>query len=496
MPMSDTVEMLQAILSTIDEGIHVVDANGITIFYNHVAAELDGLTREEVLGKPLLEVFPSLDRQSSTLLRVIENGEPIYNQPQTYTNWRGVRVETVNTTLPVRVGRRLVGAVEVAKDIRKLRELSERLLDLQAQVGKPKRAKRLEQDGTVYSFDDIITQNETLRQVKERARRAARTSSPVLIFGETGTGKELLVQSIHQASGRSGRPFIAQNCAALPASLLESILFGTTKGSFTGADDRPGLFELANGGTLFLDEINSMPLELQAKLLRVLQDGQVRRIGSASSVKVDVRVIAAANEEPLAAVARGVLRADLYYRLNVVSFELPPLRRRKEDIPLLTRHFIDKYNRLFHLEVTGIDPDVERMFSRYDWPGNVRELEHVIEAAMNMVEADTIRHEHLPHHLAERLPAKEAATHLAGGQTRRQEPSLGEQAAATQPQMRTLREALRETEEALITQALAQTDGNILRAARLLGIPRQTLQYKLAQLAQQRDELPNNRQQT
>jgi len=471
MAMSETAEMLQAILGAIDEGIHVVDANGITIFYNHVAAKLDGLTPEEVLGKPVLEVFPSLDQESSTLLRVIENGEPIFNLPQTYTNWKGMRVETINTTLPVRVGKRLVGAVEVAKDIRKLKELSERLLDLQAKVSKSKRSKRSFSDGVAYQFEDIITCSLAMEQIIQRARRAARTSSPVLIYGETGTGKELFVQSIHQASNRSGRPFIAQNCAALPASLLESILFGTTKGSFTGAEDRPGLFELADGGTLFLDELNSMPLDLQAKLLRVLQDGQVRRIGSSTSTEVDVRVIAAVNEPPQDMVERGVIRTDLYYRINVVSFEIPPLRRRAEDIELLTRHFLDKFNRQFHMNVSRVSEEVARLFRGYEWPGNVRELEHVIEAAMNMTEDDEIRIEHLPQHLLERIQQDRAGA------------AARETAGQDVGKKRTLPEVLQEVEERLIADALRETDGNILQAARLLGIPRQTLQYKLSSRA-------------
>lgn len=472
--MSDTVEMLQAILGAIDEGIHVVDAGGITIFYNHVAARMDGLAPDEVLGKPLLDVFPSLDRHSSTLLRVIESGEPIYNQPQAYTNWKGVRVETINTTLPVRVGKRLVGAVEVSKDIGKLKELSERLVDLQAQISKPKRSKRAS-DAVSFHFDDILTRSERVLALKERARRAARTTSPVLIYGETGTGKELFVQSIHQASTRGDKPFIAQNCAALPASLLESLLFGTTKGSFTGADDRPGLFELADGGTLFLDELNSMPLDLQAKLLRVLQDGQIRRIGGRQTTRVDVRVIAAVNEPPQILVERGLMRHDLYYRINVVSFELPPLRDRREDVSLLVDHFIAIFNRRFGMQVRGISSEVEQLFATYDWPGNVRELEHVVEAAMNMVDADIIEREHLPQHLLERCAG--ATPDPDGTMPLPHNWSAGE---------RPLPDLVRELEEQLIADALDKTQGNVLKAARLLGIPRQTLQYKLTQLQKNR----------
>lgn len=294
-----TLEMLQAVLGSIDEGIHVVNAEGETIYYNHVIASLDGLSEEEVMGKHILEVFPSLDTHTSTLLKVIQTGEAIENQPQTYTNLKGKQVDTVNTTLPIYVHRKLVGAVEVAKDISKVKQLSEKLLELQEKVNATQKARKISRAKAkeYYEMDDFITQDPTMNQMKKMIPRIAKTDSPVLVYGETGTGKEIVVQAIHSASGRKKAPFIAQNCAALPATLLESLLFGTTKGSFTGSIDRPGLFELADGGTLFLDEINSMPVELQAKLLRVLQEGVVRRIGSSKTYPVDIKVVAASNEE-------------------------------------------------------------------------------------------------------------------------------------------------------------------------------------------------------
>lgn len=320
--------------------------------------------------------------------------------------------------------------------------------------------------GAVFQFTDIITQNEEMERVKEQAMKAAGTSSPVLIYGETGTGKELLVQSIHNASPRKEEPFIAQNCAALPPTLLEGILFGTVKGSFTGAEDRKGLFELANGGTLFLDEINSMPLELQAKLLRVLQDGHVRRVGGANVFPVDVRLIAATNEDPLHAVESNRLRSDLYYRINVVSFHIPPLRERKEDIPLLVDSFIKKYNYRFQQLVVGVDERVENVFRDHDWPGNVRELEHVIEAAMNMVDGDVIQPEHLPPHFLERTRGRKLPQHKEMGN-------------AQSGEIRPLRDAVEALESNLIRSALEKTDGNVKQAAKLLNIPRQTLQYKM-----------------
>jgi arginine utilization regulatory protein len=309
----------------------------------------------------------------------------------------------------------------------------------------------------LFRFEQILTRNPRMMQAIERAKRAAASRSPVLVVGETGTGKELIVQSIHSASPRRDQPFIAQNCAAIPSSLLEGILFGTVKGAFTGAEDRPGLFELADGGTLFLDEIHAMPADLQAKLLRVLEDGAVRRVGDGGVRPVDVRIVAATNEDPAVCVKEGRLRRDLFYRIQVVRIDLPPLRERREDLPLLTAHFIHEFNCRLGKLVSGLCPEVEALFRRYDWPGNVRELKHAIEGAMNVAEGETIRLEHLPPHL------------------------LPEEGSEPRPEVerRTLREVLAEVEERMIREALDACGGNIRQAARRLGIPRQTLQYKL-----------------
>ncbi|MBM7716871.1 sigma 54-interacting transcriptional regulator [Siminovitchia sp. FSL H7-0308] len=456
-------EILQAILSTIDEGIHAVDANGVSIFYNHVAAKLDGLEGEDILGKHLLDVFPSLTVETSTLLKVIKTGQPIYNQHQSYYNMRGVLIDTVNTTLPIKVNGDIFGAVEIAKDMTKVKRLSEKLIDLQAKVesGNGQKKAKQHETGAKYRMTDIITKNGRFKLIKEKALKAAATSSPILIYGETGTGKELLVQAIHNASPRKSAPFIAQNCAAIPSSLLESILFGTVKGSYTGAVDRPGLFEIADGGTLFLDEINSMPLDIQAKLLRVLENGLIRRVGGMKEQGVNVRIIAAMNEPAEKCIEEKTLRADLYYRLNVIHLQIPPLRERKEDIPLLVNHFIEKYNFLFGKLVTGLSDEVLSLFSTYSWPGNVREMQHAIESSMNMMDGDIITLEHIPHHIGDNSAMTETPAHI--------EP---------------LRDALLETETRLINEAMKETGGNIQQAARLLRIPRQTLQYKLTKLNQ------------
>ncbi|MEH7239378.1 sigma-54 interaction domain-containing protein [Bacillus sp. JJ1562] len=447
-------ELVIAILDSIDEAIHVVNEEGISIFYNQVAAEHDGMSREEVLGKHLLEVFPSLNEDSSTLLKVIRTRQPIFHLPQTYKNKWGKLIDTVNTTLPIKINGTFIGAVEIGKDYSKIKDLSNKLMDLQSKVrGISKKPNEIY--GAKYTFHDTLTKNERFKHVKQQATKVANSSSTVLVYGETGTGKELLVQAIHNESPRRQAPFIAQNCAALPESLLESILFGTVKGSYTGAVDRAGLFEIAHGGTLFLDEINSMPLELQSRLLRVLEDGMVRRIGSSKALQVDVRVIVALNKYPLDCVKAGELRPDLYYRLNVFSLEIPPLRERIGDIPYLVDHFIGLYNHSFQKNISKVDDEVLELFTSYSWPGNVRELKHIIEHAMIMAEGSILTKELLPNHL---VVSSAIASTLA---------------------LRPLREAVQETENSLIEAAMKKSGGNINQAAKLLEIPRQTLQYKL-----------------
>ena len=443
---------MEAILEMIDEGIHVIDLEGKTIFYNHVAASHDGMNVSEVVGVPLLQAFPGLTKQSSTLLRVIGTGKPIYHHEQSYVNLYGKKIETINTTLPLYVDDRLIGAVEIAKDYSSLKQLSERLVDIQT-AEKKDTVKRVISNSTVYSFRDLLTNSPAFQHIILKGKRAAQSSSSVLVYGESGVGKELFVQSIHNESNRRHAPFIAQNCAALPESLLESLLFGTAKGSYTGAVERQGLFELANGGTLFLDELQSMPIELQAKLLRVLEDGVVRRIGGTKSIVVDVRVITAMNVDPKKALEENKLRPDLYYRLNVLSYELPPLRERREDILLLAHHFLHEFNRKLGRNIQGMDREVQHFLKQYHWPGNVRELKHAMEYMMNHADTNLLTGKDLP--------------------------SFLQNNGMPRLKLLPLREALKETESKLIEEALLQTNGNVLQASKLLNIPRQTLQYKI-----------------
>jgi arginine utilization regulatory protein len=451
--------IIDIILDNINNGVQAVDKDGALIFSNRSVAIQDDININESLGKHLLEVYPSLSSVSSTLLQVLKTGQAIYDFEQVYTTYKGKEIHTLNTTLPIIVDGKIMGAVEISKDITDVKALSEKVHILREKT--LQKTADVIDDDAVYTFADILSVDPRMQRLKNRAMKAARSQMPLLVSGETGTGKELLVQAIHNASLKSEGPFIAQNCAALPATLLESILFGTQKGSFTGAMDRPGLFEIAHGGTLFLDEINSMPMELQAKLLRVLQEGKIRRVGDVRTRKVDVRVIAATNIDGQKAVKEGLLRQDLFYRLNTISLELLPLRQRKEDIMVLSKFFIQKFNDQLYLQVKGMTKKVEQLFTHYAWPGNVRELEYVIKGAMHILEGKTIRLTDLPKNMV-------------------QQPSLDQWSIKTEEMA--LIPALEAVEKQMIEKTLERTQNNITQSAKQLGIPRQTLQYKIKKL--------------
>jgi arginine utilization regulatory protein len=277
MKAKECMVLMQNILQLLDEGIHVLDKHGNTIFYNDAMAALEKMDSRDVIKKPFKDVFKGLNKETSTLLKALYSQTVTKNLKQTYLNKDGKEISTINTTVPVIMDGEVIAAIEIAKNITKIEEMSKTILKLHGEIEKPAEVKH--KKVKKYNFDNIVGQNEKFLDVIEKAKKSSKNTASVFIYGETGTGKELIAQSIHYASSRKDKPFKAQNCAALPESLLESLLFGTAKGGFTGAVDRPGLFEQANGGTLLLDEINSMPYELQPKLLRVLQENYIRRVG-------------------------------------------------------------------------------------------------------------------------------------------------------------------------------------------------------------------------
>lgn len=455
--LGERIDLYKRVLDEIDVGVHVIDETGKTIIYNSKMVEIESMAREDVLEKKILDVFVFADNQYSTLIMALETGQETRNMRQTYFNNKGVEITTINDTFPIIEDGKIKGAIEITKDVTRLERV------IKENVLKRKRP-------TSMTFDGIIGSSPEIQAVIEEAKRATRTSSSVLIIGETGTGKELFAESIHNSSDRSEGPFIAQNCAAIPDNLMESLLFGTKKGAFTGALDRSGLFEQANKGTLLLDEINSLNPALQAKLLRVLQTKTFRRIGDTKDIKVDVRIMATINEDPMEAVLANRLRKDLYYRLSVVALHIPPLRERKQDIELLAWNFIDKYNGLFQMKVKKMNRSILESFHAHDWPGNVRELEHTIEGAMNLIiDEDTLTDDHLPMRLRVKKTPEEHKPFL----------KLDSPQVNHEEQEGSLQEKMDQFEKQCIINVLEQTDHNISRAAKILGIRRQSLQYRM-----------------
>jgi two-component system response regulator AtoC len=341
----------------------------------------------------------------------------------------------------------------------------------------------------------LVGDSPAIRHIYAIIEKVANTPSTVLITGESGTGKELIARALHENSSRRDGPFIKINCAAIPKTLMESELFGYEKGAFTGAvGAKPGRFELAHGGTLFLDEIGEIPVEMQVKLLRVLQESEFERVGGIKTIKVDVRLVTATNRDLAAELATGGFREDLYYRLNVVPIHLPPLRERREDIPLLVGHFIAKFNDRLRKEITHIEPAAVEQLVSYNWPGNIRELENVIERTMLFCEGSVIRLVNLPTDLLGGMAAVEdRVSDRPSDRTHLPTPSQSNLPAVTTPvppgsaeAVGSLKEAVRaETERVereLIQRALDETSGNVTQAARRLKISRKSLQTKMKEL--------------
>lgn len=457
--------LLNKILENLEEGVHVVDKKGNTIVYNNAMAELEELSKADVMNKNLMEVMPSL-KNESTHLRVLLENKPILNKFQSYFNENGKKISTINSTLPIIIDNKIEGTIEIAKNITKIRELRDKIFDLQGELNEKKKNNR-----KMFSFRDIIGQSPKINSAKDIAKMASKTSSNVLIIGESGTGKELFAQSIHQHSSRKNKPYIIENCAAIPENLLEGLLFGTKKGSFTGAVDREGLFKQADKGTLVLDEISSMPMNLQTKLLRVLQNGSFRSLGGQREIEVDVRIIAITNKDPLRLIKEGKMREDLFYRLSVINLFVPPLRERKEDIGILTEYFTSQIEQKMLKKIGGISDEVRRFFYSYDWPGNVRELQHLLEGCANIVgEGKQIKMMNLPYYIRGNTDEKEHSE-LDFIDRRLISKMYNEKV--------NLAQYLRQIEDEIIKEALEITKGNITKAANILGITRQGLQYKI-----------------
>ncbi|SDF59674.1 sigma 54-interacting transcriptional regulator [Sporolituus thermophilus] len=442
--------MLEAAIESIFEGFVAVDKNGYITMMNQAYGEFLGVDAKEVVGKHVTKVI-----QNTRMHIVAQTGKAEIGEVQ-----RIGSNTVVVTRKPIVQDGEIVGAVGkvLFKDVKDFKVLARKLSSLQSELEYYKEELRKVHGGK-YTIESIIGSSDKMDWLKTIALKAAKGNSTVLILGESGTGKELFAHAIHNASPRCHGPFIKINCAALPENLLEAELFGYDEGAFTGArkGGKPGKFELANGGTIFLDEIGDMSFTMQAKLLRVLQEHEIERVGGTKTNKIDFRVIAATNRDLEAMIERGEFRQDLYYRLNIVSLHIPPLRERREDIPFLCKALLQKINHHMQHWVEGVSPEAMELLMEYSWPGNVRELENVLERAVNLIDEEAyILPEHLPPVVRKSQKAKdmdEKAKDLAG--------------------------ILQETEKQAIYKALEEAGGNKSKAAKLLGIHRSGFYQKL-----------------
>lgn len=431
---------VEEILESISDGVFTVDADWHITSFNRAAEEITGIPREEALGRPCSEVFRSSMCEAECALRhTLKTGKPIIGKSCYIIDAEGNRIPISVSTAVLRApDGSILGGAETFRDLSEIEELRQELQG-HSRMG------------------DFVSRSPLMHKLFEVIPAVATSPSTVLILGETGTGKEFLARTLHALSPRHQRPFLAVNCAALPDTLLESELFGYKAGAFTGAiHDKPGRFTLAQEGTLFLDEIGEISPAMQVRLLRVLQERTFEPLGSTRSERTEARVIVATNRDLAERVRSGKFREDLYYRINVVRMELPPLRSRKEDIPILAEQFISRFNRLQQKSITGLSNEALSLFMAYDWPGNIRELENVIERAFVLCHEGPIEIRHLPEELT----------------TRRREGISG-------TNMRASRELL---EAQTIRNALERNRFNRQAAAKELGIHKSTLFRKLKKL--------------
>ena len=378
--MPATAAATDAILESISDGVFTVDRDWRITSFNRAAEVITGIPRAEAIGRPCAEVLrASMCETDCALRKTLEHGNSVINRTAFIVNAAGERVPISVSTAILRDDKgRVIGGAETFRDLSLVEELRKEL------AGR-------------FKIGDLISRSGSMRRLFEILPQIAASESTALIQGETGTGKELVARAIHSLSLRGKGPFVAVNCGALPETLLESELFGYKAGAFTGAGkDKPGRFAMAEGGTLLLDEIGEISPALQVRLLRVLQDQIYEPLGGTQSLKANVRVIAATHCDLVALVKKGSFRQDLFYRINVVRIDLPPLRKRKEDISLLVEHFVARFNRIQDKSVSGVSPEVMALLMAHDYPGNVRELENIVEHAFVLCKAGRIEARHLP----------------------------------------------------------------------------------------------------
>ena len=447
-------------------GVQIYDKNTHAVYFNQASREISHIpSGVNITGRHLLDMY-DLEETVSTTMTALRTQSPVIDRVDQFSVDNGTFIASANTSYPIFQNGQLSGAVTFEHTEETIQKYYQSIQDTR-QALKHFSGSAAPVRFSGYTFENVIGGSEKLRSAAELAQRVAPQNSPVMLVGETGTGKEIFAQSIHRSSPRAGKKFVAINCAAIPETLIESLLFGTAKGSFTGSEDKAGYFEEASGGTLFLDELNSMSLVMQSKLLRVLQERTFRRVGGKKDLELDVRIISSCNEDPFQTVEENKFRRDLFYRLSSVIIELPPLREHLEDLEQLTWYHLEQTAFQYVHRITRIQPQVYQLLRAYRWPGNVRELFHVLDYAQNVADSDVMTVEHLPAYLRKnQAPAPRQSV----------SPAISPSIDFSHTSLQALMD---DYEKEVITQALDHCGYNISQTAQTLGILRQSLQYRI-----------------
>ena len=455
--------LMEAALDQVKDGIQLYGADSSVRFFNRASKRLLDIPQEQnVEGQFLLDFF-DVDEEYSTTLTALRTKQPVRNRFDTYKSTTGKDLTTVTSAYPVFRDGVLLGSVTWERDMDILKRELPELTKIQQQIAAHLSAPLSQPMKTQYVLQDLVGRSPELRAAVDLAARMAPRDNSILIQGETGTGKEIFAQGIHALSSRRNERFIAVNCAAFPETLIESMLFGTAKGAFTGSVDRGGLIEAANHGTLFLDELNSMSLAMQSKLLRVFQEHTLQRVGSTDNIPIDVRLISSCNEDVFTLTEQGRMRKDLFYRVAAVILMIPPLRERMEDLEELTWHYIRRHQNAAAQPITEIHPHYWERLRSHNWPGNVRELFHILSYSISVAEGGVLRETDFPAYFA-RQPGQQTLP-----------PS---RSAVPETDFRPgLSELVRSYERQVLSEAYAASGRNATRMAELLKISRQNCQY-------------------
>lgn len=461
------------IFKNLNDGVLLTNKEGKILLYNKAMEDLEGLKADDMIGKKIWEAYGYNDKNKSEHMRVCKSGIPIMDKYKAHAYKNGEPIYKSYNTLPIKREGEIIGVYTISKDETKLRSLLSEIVELKRQFGQDEDDKyKRYNNRTRYTFADIVGSSEKTKKVIKEAQGIAWLDNSILLIGDTGTGKEVFAQSIHNYGKRQSQPFIAINCSAIPENLLESILFGSVKGAYTGAVDSSGLFEEAENGTLFLDELNSMPVNMQTKLLRVLQEKRVRRVGGNQDYPIKCRIISAMGEEPYSLIKEGKLREDLFYRIAGYNIYLPKLIDRGEDIFDLSEYFISKYNLKMDKNVLGISNQLKNLMRKHSWPGNIRELEHFIENIMVRTEVNdrTLKTENIPDYIVDAMGISNKIS-----LDKKEEKVF-------------LQDKLDMIEREMIIDELCRQMWNVTRTAKSLGLTRQSLVYRMRKFNIQRDD--------